>query len=223
MQDIAFSLLELAQSSPAVTSRGQEMAAPITGKADRSESGTDSRQVRAEEGFWVGVLPFKHHGADPGLEALAAGITEEIVTGLSRFSYLRVIARGTTARHASEPGNIRELGARYALEGTIRQAGSTIRLGVQLIDATNGAHLWAETFDRAFRSEEIFALQDELVPRIVSTIADQHGVLPRSIIAAIRKKADAELSSYEAVCFSRWLATCAMRTEISPTYARTFV
>jgi TolB-like protein len=179
-RDIAFNLME--QSSTAVTSGARETAPP--GSA---------------AGFWVAVLPFKHPGAEPGLEALAAGMTEEIVTGLSRFSYLRVIAPSSTARQASEPGNIQESGARYALEGTIRQAGSTIRLAVQLVDTTNGAHLWAETFDRPFRAEEIFALQDALVPRIVSTIADQHGVLPRSICAAIRKKADAELTAYEAV------------------------
>jgi TolB-like protein len=149
------------------------------------------------------VLPFKHQGAEPGLKALADGITEEIITGLSRFSYLRVIARGSTAKHARKLADIgaigQKLGARYAMEGSIRQVGSTIRLSVQLVDTATGAHLWAETFDRAFRPEEIFALQDELVPRIVSTVADQHGILPRSISAAIRKKDDADLSPYEAV------------------------
>jgi TolB-like protein len=183
-RDIVFSLQEESSTS---------------GTSSARDSSTESGRARSSEGFWIAVLPFRHQGAEPGLEALATGITEEIVTGLSRFSYLRVIARSTAARHAGESANIQALGARYALEGTIRQAGSTIRLGVQLVDAINGAHLWAETFDRAFRPEEIFAVQDELVPRIVSTIADQHGVLPRSIIAAIRKKPDAELSPYEAV------------------------
>jgi TolB-like protein/Tfp pilus assembly protein PilF len=185
-RDIVFSLQEQSSTS-------------ATGSARESRSSTDSGRARSSDGFWIAVLPFRHQGAEPGLEGLATGITEEIVTGLSRFSYLRVIARSAAARHAVEPANVQALGARYALEGAIRQAGSTIRLGVQLVDATNGAHLWAETFDRAFRPEDIFALQDELVPRIVSTIADQHGVLPRSIIAAIRKKPDAELSPYEAV------------------------
>ena len=70
-----------------------------------------------------------------------------------------------------------DIGARYVLEGSLRQAGPQLRLAVQLTDAVSGAHLWAETFDRAFRSEDMFALQDQLVPRIVSTVADQHGVL----------------------------------------------
>ena len=163
----------------------------------------DSGAARAEEGFWVAVLPFKYTGANADLKALAEGLSGEIVIGLSRFSYLRVIARGSTAQYASESGDVRaigkELGARYVMEGSIRQAGSAIRVAVQLVDATTCAHLWAETFERTFRADGIFALQDDLVPRIASTVADQHGILPRSIGAAIRKKHDQQLSPFEAV------------------------
>ena len=141
-----------------------------------------SGAARADEGFWVAVLPFKYSGSNPDLTALAEGLTEDIVTGLSRFSYLRVIARGSTAKYSSESGDVRaigkELGARYVMEGSLRQAGTKLRLAVQLVDATTGAHLWAETYDRAFNPEAVFELQDELVPRIVSTVADTHGVLP---------------------------------------------
>jgi TolB-like protein len=162
-----------------------------------------SGATRTDEGFWVAVLPFKYKGSNVDLEGLADGLTEGIITGLSRFSYLRVTARGSTVKYCSESGDVRtigkELGARYVMEGSVRQAGSAIRLAVQLVDATTGAHVWAETFERAFRPDEIFALQDELVPRIVSTVADQHGILPRSISAAIRKKSDEQLGPYEAV------------------------
>jgi serine/threonine protein kinase/tetratricopeptide (TPR) repeat protein len=193
---------KLALATPPA-SRAVAAADSGAARADEGSSASDSGASRAEEGFWVAVLPFKYSGSNAELTALAEGLTEEIVTGLSRFSYLRVIARGSTAKYSSEAGDIRaigkELGAHYVMEGSIRQAGSTARLAVQLVDAITGAHLWAETFDRAFRPEEIFALQDELVPRIVSTVADQHGILPRSISAAIRKKGDAQLSPYEAV------------------------
>ncbi len=164
---------------------------------------TDSGAARAAEGFWVAVLPFKCGGSNEDLKSLAEGLTDEIITGLSRFSYLRVIARGSTAKYSSESGDVRtigkDLGARYVMEGSVRQAGSAIRLAVQLVDATTGTHLWAESFERAFQPDQIFVLQNELVPRIVSTIADQHGVLTRSIGAAIRKKSDAQLSPYESV------------------------
>ena len=92
-----------------------------------------------------------------------------------------------------------ELGARYVMEGSLRQAGAMLRVAVQLVDATSGAHLWAETYDRPFVSDEIFALQDDLVPRIVSTVADMDGVLPHSMAEALRGKSDDQLSPHEAV------------------------
>ena len=159
--------------------------------------------ARAEEGFWIAVLPFKARDADPGVSALAEGLTEDIVTGLWRFSYLRVIARSSTSRYSGEGVDVRsvgkELGARYILDGRLRRAGSELRISVQLIDAASGAHLWAETYNRPFRAGEIFELQDELVPRIVSTIAATHGVLPQSMSEARRRKDPEQLSPYEAV------------------------
>ncbi|HXV65342.1 MAG TPA: protein kinase [Vicinamibacteria bacterium] len=156
-----------------------------------------------EGGFWVAVLPFKHRGAEPGVLALAEGLTEDIVTGLSRFSYLRVIARSSTSRYSGEGLDVRsvgqELGARYVMDGSVRQAGSTLRIAVQLVDATSSAHLWAETYNRSFDPDAIFELQDELVPRIVSTVADWYGILPRSMNEAVRSKPVGELSPYEAL------------------------
>jgi len=169
-------------------------------KDDREKS---AAQLRAEEGFWVAVLPFKFAGADPALSSLAEGLSEEIVTGLSRFSYLKVIARSSASRFAQELVDVRtagsKLGARYLIEGNLRQAGTKLRLNVQLVDTVSGAHLWAENYERAFNPEAIFDLQDDLVPRIVATVADAHGVLPRSIGEILRKKRPDELSPSEAV------------------------
>ena len=157
----------------------------------------------SDEGFWVAVLPFKHRGADSALEALAEGLSEEIVTGLSRFSYLRVIARGSTLKYVNQTTDLRtvgkELGARYVMEGSLRQAAAKLRVAVQLVDALTGAQLWAETYERVFNSDAIFSLQDDLVPRIVSTVADQNGVLPHSMSAVVRTKKAGQLSPYEAV------------------------
>jgi adenylate cyclase len=81
------------------------------------------------------------------------------VTGLSRFSYLRVIARSSTLRYANEAVDVRsagkELGARYVMEGSLRQAGTKLRLAVQLVDAISDAHMWAENYERAFSAEVI--------------------------------------------------------------------
>lgn len=162
-----------------------------------------SSETFAGEGFWVAVLPFKFTGSDTEVSTLAEGLSEGIVTGLSRFSYLRVISRSSTLRYAKETDDVRDvgkaLGARYVMEGSLRVAGSSLRVSVQLVDAGTGAHLWAETYDRQFRAEEVFALQDDLVPRIVSTIADVNGVLPRSMCDVVCNKNPDELSPYEAV------------------------
>ncbi|MFN2384699.1 MAG: protein kinase [Thermoanaerobaculia bacterium] len=175
----------------------------VTAKADRAESGTDSGQARADEGFWVAVLPFKYGGTDASLTALAEGLTEEIVTGLLRFSYLRVVSRGATvdSRSAGKP-----LGARYVMEGSLRQAGTKLRLAVQLVDTNSGAHLWADNYERAFAPEAVFELQDDLVPRIVSTVADQYGALVHSMSESLRGRSAGEYSAHEAVlrAFGYW-------------------
>ncbi len=164
---------------------------------------TASGATRADEGFWVAVLPFKYAGPSGELKALADGLSEEVVTGLSRFSYLRVIARGSTAKYSSEAGDVRtigkELGARYVMEGSLRQAGARLRLAVQVADTVSGAHLWAETYERAFSPESVFEVQDDLVPRIVSTVADQYGVLPRRMSEVLRSKSDDALTPHDAV------------------------
>jgi TolB-like protein len=179
----------------------RELCNALRGAATSSVA--DSGAARAEEGFWVAVLSFQYSGANAELTSLADGLTEDIVTGLSRFSYLRVIARSSTLRYAQQAVDVRavgkELGARYLMQGSLRQAGSMLRIAAQLVDASSGAHLWAETYDRTFRPEDIFALQDDLVPRIVSTVADTYGVLPHTMSESLRNRDPERLTPYEAV------------------------
>ena len=169
-------------------------------KPSPSPAATTSGATRAEEGFWVAVLPFKSTSTE--LSALAEGISEEIVTGLSRFSYLRVIARGSTLKYASQTTDLRtvgkELGARYVMEGSLRQGGTKLRVAVQLIDATTGTQMWAETYERAFSPDAIFEVQDDLVPRIVATVAYHDGVLPQSMAEILRNKSEDQLTAHEA-------------------------
>ena len=182
-RDVVNELREIARSS------GEEPFGAPAG-----ERGSEaSRRGRGDEGFWVAVLPFKYTGTHADLAVLADGLSEEVVTGLSRFSYLRVIARSSMTHYASHSADVRsvgkEIGARYVMEGNLRQAGTQLRVAVQLVETTSGAHLWAETYNRRLDSDELFALQDDLVPRIVSTIADWFGVLPRSMSDALRSGA----------------------------------
>ncbi|MGB7737468.1 MAG: TIR domain-containing protein [Steroidobacteraceae bacterium] len=185
---------------------GGQPALPVATPVAAQPSAPAAGAARGEDSFWVAVLPFKCAGANADLTALAEGLSEEIVTGLSRFSYLRVISRSSTSRYAGQAIDVRtvgkEIGARYVMEGSLRQAGTQLRVTVQLVDAGTGAHLWAETYERPFRPEDLFALQDDLVPRIVSTVADMHGVLPRSMSDAVRNKAADQLTPYEALLHS---------------------
>ena len=106
----------------------------------------NSVRALAEDGFWIAVLPFKLTDADADLADCAMALIEEIVTGLSRFSYLRVISLSSTSQYAGESVDVRaagrELGARYVLEGSLRHAGPRVRVGAQQVDCNSGAHLW---------------------------------------------------------------------------------
>jgi TolB-like protein len=164
---------------------------------------TFGEPARANEGFGIAVLPFKYRGNNADLLSLAEVLPEEIVTGLSRFSYLRVIARGCTSQYASGRADVRtiarEIGARYVMEGNLQQAGTSLRVAVQLVDTACGAHLWAETYTQPFEPERIFAIQDELIARVVSTCGDRFGVLARSISDTVRGTKPGRLGPYEAL------------------------
>src|SRR5262249_5593949 len=120
----------------------------------------------------LAVLPFQNMSGDPEQEYFADGMVEEIITGLSRIRWLFVIARNSTFAYKGRAVDIkevgRELGVRYALEGSVRKAGPRVRITAQLIDTANGAHLWAERFDGSM--ENIFELQDEVALNVAAVI-----------------------------------------------------
>ncbi len=121
----------------------------------------------------IAVLPFTNMSGDPEQQYFSDGITEDIITELSRFTALEVVARNSTFVYRDQAVDVsdvgRKLGARYLLEGSLRKAGNRIRLTAQLIDVASGKHVWAERYDREL--EDIFAIQDELVHAIVATLA----------------------------------------------------
>ena len=121
----------------------------------------------------IAVLAFTNMSGDPGQDYFSDGITEDIITGLSRFSELFVIARNSSFQYKGKSPDIRqvgrELGVRYVLEGSIRRAGDRVRISAQLIDAVTGAHRWAERYDRELK--DVFAVQDEVSGAIVAILA----------------------------------------------------
>jgi adenylate cyclase len=121
----------------------------------------------------VAVLPFANLSGDPQQDYFSDGITEDIITELSRFSELLVIARNSAFQYKGKAVDIRqvgrELGARYVLEGSARRSGDRIRITAQLVDAVTGAHRWAERYDRELH--DAFAVQDEVARAIVAILA----------------------------------------------------
>jgi adenylate cyclase len=117
----------------------------------------------------IAVLPFTNISEDPGQEYFSDGITEEIITSLSKVTGLLVIARNSTFTYKGKPVKVQqvgqELGVQYVLEGSVRKAGDRVRITAQLIDAKTGHHLWAERYDRHLT--DIFAVQDEITVNIM--------------------------------------------------------
>jgi adenylate cyclase len=123
----------------------------------------------------IAVLPFTNMSGDPEQEYFSDGMTEDLITDLSKVSGLFVISRNSVFRYkgkAVQPEKVsQELGVRYLLEGSVRRAGDRVRITAQLIDATTGGHLWAERYDGELR--DIFALQDEVTQKIVTALATE--------------------------------------------------
>src|SRR5881409_2712627 len=121
----------------------------------------------------VAVLPFTNLSQDPTQDYFSDGVTEDLITGLSKVSGLFVIARNSVFTYKSRAVKIREvgrdLGVRYVLEGGVQRSGNRVRITAQLVDATTGYHLWAERYDREVR--DIFTLQDEVTQQIVRALA----------------------------------------------------
>jgi len=151
----------------------------------------------------IAVLPFANLGGDPEQEYFINGVVEEILTALSRIRWLSVIARSSSPTYTSRAVDVKQvgchLGVRYVLEGSVRKVGACVRIAAQLIDATSGAHLWADRFDGSL--EDVFELQD----RVGASVA---GVVEPALQAAEAARSTcrpaSDLGAYD--CYVRALA-----------------
>ena len=145
----------------------------------------------------IAVLPFTNIGADPDQDYFADGIVEDLITALSRFRWLLVIARNSSFTYKGRAVDVRqvarELGVRYVLEGSIRKGGSRLRITGQLIDTSRGAHIWAERYDRDI--SDVFAIQDEITDRIVAALAPE---LTAAEIIRAQQKHPRDLDAWDA-------------------------
>jgi len=165
-----------------------------------------NRLLEMPSGPVIAVLPFTNMSGDPQQDIFSDGLTEDIITELSRFREIHVLARNTTFQYKGQsvdvPDVARELGAQYVLEGSIRKAENRVRITAQLIDASTGSHLWAERFDRDY--EHVFEIQDEVTRKIVGTVASGYGgsIQDAEIRKASKKSLD-QMEAYELILKTR--------------------
>jgi adenylate cyclase len=165
----------------------------------------------------IAVLPFQNLSGDPEQEYFADGMVEDIIGGLSRIGWLFVIARNSSFTYKGKTVDAkqvgRELGVRYVLEGSVRKAGSRVRITGQLIDAMTGGHIWADRFDSAL--EDVFDLQDRLTASVVGAIEPR---LQRAEIERAGRKPTESLDAYD--YFLRGMASFHLFTRDSFVEAR---
>jgi len=158
----------------------------------------------------IAVLPFQNISGDPEQQYFADGMAEDITTALSRFKSLFVIARNSSFGYKGKAIDVkrvgRELGVRYVLEGSVRKAGSRLRIAAQLIDAASGAHIWADRFDGAL--EDVFEFQDEVTEKVVGAIAPR---VERAEIVRAWRRPPSSTDAYD--CYLRGL-TCLSRMTV---------
>ena len=147
----------------------------------------------------IAVLPFNNYGGDEATGRLADGLTEDIITDLSRVSEIDVIARNSTEVYKGKPADVRQIGrdlnVRYVLEGSIQRQGERIRATAQLIDAQTGTHVWSERWDRPV--QDVFAVQTEIADSILSQFEVSTGPIKSAEHDAARRKRPQSLTAYD--------------------------
>jgi adenylate cyclase len=165
------------------------------------EGGSVSLEAQ-RRGPTIAALPFDNLSGDPSQDFFSDGISEQIITVLSRFDNLRVLARNTTSTYKKKAIDVQELGrqlnAQYVIEGSFRRVADQISVTAQLIDARSGTHVWAQTFERPTASTNLLAIQDDVAQRIGAAVgAKWTGAVATAELERTRNKPASELSSYE--------------------------
>lgn len=171
-----------------------ERQGPIAPESTHEPAVEEKAQPKAElpkrSNPSIAVLPFDNYSVDPGDKFFADGLTEEIIANLARFKDLFVFSRSTTAKMAQDGIDIRQLrdqlGVDFVIEGSVRKSGSAVRVTVQLIDATQDGHVFAEQYDRPSTPENMFEIQDEIAMLVAGRVADRYGPLGRYAARASR-------------------------------------
>jgi TolB-like protein len=177
---------------------GEDFIVTVPGRGYRLTGLADGAARGPAESRSIAVLPFQNLSSDPEQEYFADGMVEDIIAGLSRITWLSVIARNSSFVYKGKAIDVkqvgRELGVRYLLEGSVRKFENRVRVTVQLIDAESGIHLWGERYDRQL--DDVFALQDEIAMSVVGAIEPS---LRKAELERIKRKRPDSLDAYDLV------------------------
>lgn len=176
--------------------RGYKLIVPVTSEEFEDFAVVESTLPMLPDKPSIAVLPFENMSADPDQEYFVDGLVEDIITALSRFRLLFVTARNSSFTYKGRIVDVkqiaRELGVRYVLEGSVRKSTARLRITAQLIDASSGAHIWADRFDGTL--EDVFKLQDYLTENVVVAIAPR---VEQAEIVRARRKHASNLDAYD--------------------------
>ena len=169
--------------------------------APSRESGSVTIEAQ-RRGPTIAVLPFDNLSGHPSQDFFSDGISEQLITALSHFDNLRVLARNTTFAYKKKTIDVQELGrqlnAQYVIEGSFRRVADQISVTAQLIDARTGTHVWAQTFERPSASASLLAIQDDVAQRVSASVGDPRmGAVTKAELERTRNKSASDLSSYE--------------------------
>jgi adenylate cyclase len=191
---------ELELKNVAEPVRVYRVATAVTGTASAKPA---SRPLSLPEKPSIAVLPFTNMSGDPEQEFFADGISEDLITALSKIRWFFVIARNSTFTYKGQAVEVtqvaRELGVRYVIEGSVRKAGNRVRITAQVVEAASGNHLWAERYDRDLK--DIFALQDEMAQTIVGAVEPELSAAEREHAA---RKPPESLDAWETYQRGLW-------------------
>jgi adenylate cyclase len=186
-----------------VPRRGYVLTAEVTTPPPQPLGPLVSGSLLSSDKPSIAVLPFDNLSGDPEQEYFSDGLADDIITEMSRFHSLFVIARNSSFTYRGRPVDVKQiahdLGVRYVVEGSVRRAAGRIRINAQLIDAEAGTHIWAERYDRAL--EDVFAVQDEITMAVVTAI--QPAVADAELRRALRKPPD-DLGAWESYQRGLW-------------------
>jgi adenylate cyclase len=191
------------EGEPAVAG-GSKPVVEVAVAAELLQDVADAPKLALPDKPSIAVLPFQNLSGDPQQEYFADGLTEDIITELSRHHELFVISRNSSFVYKNRAVNVREvaekLGAQYLVEGSVRKIGDRVRVTVQLIDTANDAHIWADKYDR--KLDDIFAIQDEVTAAIAATLPGRVEAAQRDQLARAKP---ANMAAYECVLAAKVL------------------